>query len=100
MGGGAGVDVVFIALLAVGQRGDGERCAALRRVFGADELGECFVGGDYVVVDGVGDLLRQALLVVGEMSAGYFLVGQQKWIGVDDALALDRELFPEGIERA
>jgi hypothetical protein len=59
--GGAGVDVVFVALLAVGQRGDGEGGAAVRGVFRAQEGSEGLVGGDDIVVDGVGDLLGQAL---------------------------------------
>ena len=44
--GGAAVDIVFIALLAVGERGDGEGSSAVRRILGGEKRGERFVGGE------------------------------------------------------
>ena len=45
-------------------------------------------------VDGVGDLLSQAFLVFrGRCSAGYFLVGIKKRVGVDNALTLHGEFL-------
>src|ERR1700722_12246987 len=38
--GGSAVDVVLVAFFAVGQGSDGQRGAALRRVVGANEIGE------------------------------------------------------------
>ena len=93
--GGAAVDVVLVALLAVGQRGDGQSGAAVRRVFGAHESRERLVSGNDVGVDGVGDLLGQALLVFGGDAGGIFFCRQQERIGVDDALALHGNLFEE-----
>ena len=93
--GGPGVNVVLVALLAVRQRSDREGGAALGRVFRAEKRGECLVGGNDVAVDGVGDLLRQALLIFEGDARRIFLCRQQKWIGVDDALTLDGELLQQ-----
>jgi hypothetical protein len=65
VGGGASEDVVLVALRSVGQRGDGNVSAAVRGVVGCDEGGEAAVGGDDVLVDGVGDLGGETLLVFG-----------------------------------
>ena len=65
-----------------------------------DEGGEGLVGGNDVGVDGVGDLLGQALLVFGGDARRIFLCRKQKGIGVDDALTLHRELSRAGIGRA
>src|SRR5208283_3153361 len=43
VGSGPGVDVVFVALLAVGQRGDRESRTAFGRVLGAKEIREALV---------------------------------------------------------
>ena len=40
--GGAAVDIVFVALLAVREGRDGEGSAAVRRILGGDERGETF----------------------------------------------------------
>ena len=88
-----------VALFAIGQRGDRQRGAALRRVFGADEIGEFLVGRNDVGVDGIGDLLRQALLIVGRNIGGIFFRRQQKRIGVNDALALRRNFFEQKAHR-
>src|SRR5581483_9894282 len=52
--GGAAVDIVLVALLAVWQRADRKRGAALRSVFFADELGKLFVSRENVVINSVG----------------------------------------------
>ena len=93
--GGAAVDVVLVALLAIGERNDGESGAAVRGVVGAHESGEGFVGGDDVSVDGGDDLIGQALLIVSGNTGGKFLGGLGEGIGVDDALALHGNFFKE-----
>ena len=75
---GAAEDVVLVALCAVGQRGYGEAGAAVRGVVGRDECGEGAVGGDDVVVDGVGDLGGEVPLFVRRNAGGVFLVGTRK----------------------
>src|SRR5208282_694066 len=62
-GGGAGVDIVLVTLLAVREGSNGKRGAACGRVLGAQKIGESVVGGDDVGIDGGGDLLGQALLI-------------------------------------
>ena len=79
VGGGPAVDVVLVALLAVWQRGDSESGTAFGGVFRAKEGGEGLVGGDDVDVDGVGDLLGQALLVFrGDASRDTSLSGGER----------------------
>jgi hypothetical protein len=95
MCGGSTVDVVFVALLAVWQRGDGECGTALGRVFRAEEGGEGLVSRDDVGVDRVSDLLGQPLLVFDGNARGLFLCRKEKGVGVDDALALNRKLLQE-----
>ena len=64
------------------------------------KVGESLVRGNDVGVDGVGDLLGQALLVFGGDARGIFLGRQQEGIGVDDALALHGNLLEQEIEPA
>src|SRR5215831_13931724 len=97
--GGATVDVILVTLLAIRQRGDCERGAALGRVFLADECGKALVGRNYVSVDGVSNLLRQALLVFCGDARGIFLGREQKWIGVNNALALHRDFLKQEPDR-
>ena len=99
MRGGPAVDVVLVALLAVGQGSNGQRGAALRRVVGAHEIGELAVGRQHVGIDRVGDFLGQTLLIFSGNVGGIFLGGQQKRIGVDDALALHRNFFQQEAHR-
>ena len=89
------VDVVFVALLSVGQRGDRERRAALGRIFCANEGREDPVRSDHIGVDRVGDLLRQSLLIFGRNLRGIFFRRHEKRIGVDDALALHRNFLQQ-----
>ena len=65
----------------------------MRGIFGTKESGERLVRRNDVGVDGVGDLLGQALLIFGRNAGRILLRWQKKWIGVDNALTLDRELF-------
>ena len=62
-----------IAAFAAGQGSDGEDGAAMRGVLGGDEAGECLVGGQHLVIDGVGNLLGEALLVCSGDAAGELL---------------------------
>ena len=96
VGRGPGVDVVLVALLAVWQREvTAERGTAVRGVFRAQEGGEGPVSGNDVDVDGVGDLLGQALLVFEGNVRRILFCRKQKRIGVDDALTLDGKLLQE-----
>src|ERR1700735_1219211 len=95
VGGSAAVDIVLVALLAVGQEVDGERGAAIRRVVVGDESAESFVCGDYIGVDCIGNLLGEAFLIVGGNLRGIFLGRQQERIGVNDALALHRNFLQQ-----
>src|SRR5882762_4102056 len=52
-GGGPAINVIFVALLAIWQRGDRKSSTALGGVFGSEEGGEGLVGGNHVDVDGV-----------------------------------------------
>src|SRR6185503_10667043 len=61
--GSAAVNVILVALLPVRKRGDCKSGAALRRVFLADECREALISRDDISVDGIRDLLRQALLI-------------------------------------
>ena len=65
------------------------------RVFRAEEGGEGLVGRNDIGVDGVGDLLGQALLVFEGDACGIFLCREEKGIGVDDALTLDGKLLQQ-----
>ncbi len=94
-GGSPAVDVVFVALLAVWQRGDCEGGAALRGVFGTEESCERFVGGNDVSIDGVCDLPGQALLVFSRDVRRILLCRLEERVGVDDALTLDGQLLQE-----
>ena len=94
-GGGPRVDVVFVALLAVWQRGDREGGTALRGVYRAQKISEALVGRDDVDVDLVSDLLGQALLVFGGDARGILFCRDQKRVGVDDALTLDGKLLQD-----
>ena len=58
------VDVVFVTLLAVGEGGDRQSGASLRGVFLLSKSGERLVRGDHLLINGVGNLLGQALLVL------------------------------------
>ena len=98
-GGGACIDIVLVALCAVRQRGDRQSGAALGSILRGDKLREILVRGYCLVVDGVGDLLRQALLVFGGDPGGIFFCGQQKGIGVDDSLALRRNFLRQEAHR-
>jgi len=60
---------------------------------------EAAVSGNDLVVDGIGDLLRQALLILGRDVRWKLLRRQKKWIGVDNTLALRRDLFREEAHR-
>jgi hypothetical protein len=83
----------LIALFAVWQRGDREGGTTLEGVFRTQESGEGLVGGDYVDVDSICDLLAQALLIF-EGDVGWILFcRKEKGVAVDDALALDGEFF-------
>ena len=95
VGGGAAEDVVLVALCAVGQRGDGEGGAAVRGVVRGDEGGEGAVGGDDVLVDGVGDLGGEALLVFSGDAGGVLLRWDEEGVGVDDAVALAGDFFEQ-----
>ena len=97
--GGAAVNVVLVALLAVRQRSHGERGAAVRSVFRAQKGSEGLVGGKDIGLDGGGDLLRQTLLVFRRDFRRIFLCRNQKGIGVDDALALNRQLLDQESHR-
>ena len=66
-----------------------------RRIFRAEKGGEGLVGGDDVDVDGVSDLLGQALLVFRGNARRILLCRQEKGVSVDDALTLDGELLQE-----
>ena len=63
------------------------------------KVGEGFVGGNDVAVDGVGDLLGQTLLVFRRNACGILFGRQQKRIGIDDALALRRKFFEQEADR-
>src|ERR1700675_2324074 len=95
VGGGSTVNVVFVALLAVWQRGDGECSTALGRVFRAEKGGEGLVSRDDVGVDRVSDLLGQTLLVFNGDSRGILFCRKEKGVGVNDALTLHRKLLQE-----
>ena len=60
---------------------------------------EGFVGGDHVGVDGVGDLLGQALLIFRGNARRIFLGREEKRIGVDDAFALHRKFLQQESDR-
>ncbi len=75
VGGGPRVDVVLVALLAVGQRGDREHSSAFGGVFRAEELSEVAIRREDLGVDGIGDLLGQALLVFGRNIRWVFFCG-------------------------
>src|ERR1017187_3816199 len=98
-GGSSRVNVVLIALLAVWQRSNGKCGSALGRVFRGQECGESLVCRDYVVVDRVSDLLGQALLVFDGNARRILLCRDEKRIGVDDSLTLDREFFQQKSNR-
>ena len=51
------------------------------------------------VLIGVGDLLRQPLLVFGGNARRIFFGRLKKWVGVDDALALHGKLFDQKSDR-
>ena len=93
--GGAAADVVAVAGLAAGQRGDGQRGAAVRGVLGGDEGGEGLVGGQDLGVDGVGDLFGEPLLVLGRDARRELVGGDQEGIGGDDAVALRGDLLEQ-----
>ena len=99
MRGGPAVDVVLVAPLAIGQGSDGQRGAAPRRVVGAHEIGELAVGRQHTGIDCVGNFLGQTLLIFSGNVGGILLGGQQKRIGVDDALALHRNFFQQEAHR-
>ena len=99
VGGRPAVDVVFVAFLAIRQRGDSQSCTAFGSIFRTEESGEGLVGGDDVNVDGVSDLLGQALLVFRGDGRRILLCRQEKGVGVDDALTLDGEFLQEESDR-
>src|ERR1700687_1238685 len=91
--GSPAIDIVFVALLAVRQRGDREGSAAFGGVFRAEEGGQSLVGGDDVSVNGVSDLLGQALLVIEGDAFRILLCRQEKRVGVYDSLTLHGKLL-------
>ena len=91
--GGPPVDIVFVAPLAVRQRGDSEGGTAFRGVHRAEKISEQLVSRDDVSVNGVSDLLGQALLVFRGDGRRILLCRQEKGVGVDDALTLDGEFL-------
>ena len=93
--GGPAVDIVFVALLTVRQRGDSEGGTAFRGVHRAEKISEQLVRRDDLSVNGVSDLLGQALLVFRGDGRRILLCRQEKGVGVDDALTLDGELLQE-----
>src|SRR5207245_10006760 len=94
--GSPAVDVVFVALLGVRQRGDSEGGTAFGRVDRAEKISEQLVRRDDLSVNGVSDLLGHALLVFRGDGRRILLCRQEKGVGVDDALTLDGELLQEG----
>ena len=97
--GGAAADIVQVARLAAGQRGDAERGASVRRVVRGNEAGEGLVGRQDLVGDRLGDRLGQSLLVVGRNAGRKFLRRQQKGVGRDDSLALSRDFLEQKAHR-
>ncbi len=97
--GSPAVDVVFVALLAVGQRGDCECGTALRRVFRTEESREGFVGRNDVSINGVSDLPGQALLVFSGDVRRILLCRLEKRVVIDDALTLHGQLLQEKSHR-
>ena len=93
------VDVVEIAAFAARKGSDGEDGATVRGVLGGDEAGECLVGRQHLVIDSVGNLLGEALLVCGGDAAGELLGRAQEGIGRDDAIALRGNLFEQEPDR-
>src|SRR5215469_10433480 len=88
MGRSAAIDVVLVALLSVGQGGDSQRGASLRRVLVANEFCKSLVRRHYVGVDRFGDLAGQASLIVSGNTGRVFLSRLQKWVGFNNTLAL------------
>ncbi len=93
------VDIVFVALLAVGQGCDRQRCPPFRRIYLGEEFGKTLVSRNHIRVDGVSDLLRQSLLLFGRNLRRIFLRRQKKRIGVDNPLALHRQLLNQESHR-
>ena len=92
VGRGEAADVVLVAALAFRQGFDGEVGAAVGDVVLLGEGGEGFVGGQDDGVDDVGELRGEALFVgIGE-GGRELLEWQQEGVGVDDTLALLRDL--------
>ncbi len=77
--GGSGIDIIFVALLAVGQRGRSPKWCVLRaRIRCAINAAKGLVRGNDVIVDGIGDLLGQACLRVRrKCPTGNFFVGRR-----------------------
>ena len=90
---GSRVNIVFVALLAIRKRGDGEGRAAPWGILRLNETGEPLVGGEHVGIDGIGDFLRQTLLIFRRDAGRILLCRQQEGIGIDDALALRRNFL-------
>src|ERR1700752_3271380 len=71
----------------------------MRSVFRAEESRERLVSRNDIGVDGVHDLLGQTLLVFGRNARRILLGRQQEWIGIDDALTLNRKLLKQESDR-
>jgi len=93
MRGGAAIDVILVALLAVWQRRDGKRGASLWSVFLADECREALVGRKTSVLTASVICCVRRFWSSAEMLAGYFFVGRRKGSAYDNALALDWHLL-------
>src|ERR1700733_3108230 len=97
--GGPRINVVFVALLAFWQGGNGKTCAAPGRVLRAQESREGLVGGDNIRLDGIADLLGQTLLIFSRNARRILFGREKKGVGVNDSLTLHRELLYEETHR-
>src|SRR5579859_1011592 len=97
--GGAAINIVLVALLPVRQRSHGKDGAAMRSIFCAQKGSESLVGRNDIDINSSSDLLRETLLFFRRNFRWIFLCRLQEGIGVDDALALNRQLLNQESHR-